>query len=205
MCTRHFLSRSFVLLAAGHVLAACQGVGGSSLLERLDERSGVTVVSERQALVFARTETRYSASARDYLYLGPVETNRQGERDYYLWVGIATTLDRGYLAAPLVLPDRLYIAARGELMEFRLRPWPQLAPTVRLTPVYRTAVQIQAQLAARVTLHQLALLAAEPLQSLETAAEQGGTRQYFRWDTGQTWSGFPDARPGPDPHQSEQP
>jgi len=82
------------------LLAACVAAcaGQSALLETLDERTGMTIVRSREPLVFARTEPRYSRSARDYVYLGPLATNRQGVREHYLWVGIATTLDRGFIA-----------------------------------------------------------------------------------------------------------
>ncbi|HJR69248.1 MAG TPA: hypothetical protein VKA43_04345, partial [Gammaproteobacteria bacterium] len=74
----HGLPRvSLVLMMLG--LAACSS--GNGLVEQLDERAGMTIVHGREPLVFARTEPRYSRSARDYLYLGALGTNRQGVRD----------------------------------------------------------------------------------------------------------------------------
>ena len=119
---------------------------------------------------------RYSTSARDYLYLGPVETNRQGSRDYYLWVGVATTLDRGYLAQPLALPDTLYLQVGDELMELRLLPWGEREPGLQRVDLYDTAVALEAELAARVTLSQLMLLADQPLRSIRAATAGGNSR-----------------------------
>lgn len=168
------------LLIAAALLPACSG--GGRLLEQLDERSGLTIVRGREPLVFARTEPRYSRSARDYLYLGPVETNRQGVREYYLWVGIATTLDRGFLAPAAPAPHTLYVDVGGEPMELLLRPWHELVPTGLTEPVYATAVPVREELAARVTLQQLALIDAEPLAAIAVeAAPQTAPRTYVRW------------------------
>ena len=171
----------FVLAVAG--LGACGS--SSALLERLDERAGMTLVSAREPLVFARTEPRYSRSARDYLYLGPVETNRQGVREYYLWVGVATTLDRGFIAPPADPPRILYLVVDGEPMELVLRPWSELVRTTIAEPLYEAAAPLQAELAARVTLQQLELLGARSLDSIAVGvAGQAAPRTYVPWGRG---------------------
>jgi len=162
------------------LLSACSG--GGRPLEQLDERAGLTIVRGQEPLVFARTEPRYSRSARDYVYLGPVETNRQGLREYYLWVGIATTLDRGFLAPPATVPQTLYVEIDGEPMELPLRPWHELVPTELVGPAYATAVPVREELAARVTLQQLTLIDAESPRSVTVVAERGAApRPYLRW------------------------
>lgn len=175
-----------IALAASSV-AGCAHDGG--LIERLDEH-GVTITRDEAPLVFARTESRYSRSARDYLYLGPVETNRQGIRDYYLWVGIATTLDRGFIAPTVEIPHMLYLSVQGEPIELPLRPWSEVLRDGGLEPLYDTAVDTDTALAARVTLQQLELIAAEPLASIATATADGSTREYFRWEDKQGWGDF---------------
>jgi len=168
------------LLAAAMLTSACSG--GGRPLEQLDTRSGLTVVRGREPLVFARTEPRYSRSARDYVYLGPVETNRQGVREYYLWVGIATTLDRGFLAPAALAPRTLYVNVGGEPMELPLKPWHELVPIGLAEPVYATAVPVRAELAARVTLQQLILIDAESPASIAVeVAAQTAPRSYVRW------------------------
>jgi hypothetical protein len=160
-----------------------------ALIERLDEH-GVTIARDAAPLVFARTESRYSRSARDYLYLGPVETNRQGVRDYYLWVGIATTLDRGFIAPTVEIPHMLYLNVQGEPIELALRPWNEILRDGGLEPLYETAVDTDTALAARVTLQQLELFAVEPLPSVAVASPDGQTREYFRWERKQDWLDF---------------
>ena len=181
-----------LLLSSALGLAGC-GTGGprrSSPAEWLDERSGVSVTVDPEAIVFARTETRYSLTGRDYLFLGPIETNRQGTRDYYLWVGVGTTLDRGYIAPKEDTPSKLYVEIHGELMELDLKPWSEREPRLAATRVYRPTVPLETELAARVTLEQLTLLAQEPLVAVHTAQSGGRERTYYRWDSDVPWQSF---------------
>ena len=176
-------------LAALAALAACASPT-RVVRERLDEPSGTTVLAGAEPMIFARTEAQYSRSGRDYLYLGPVETNRQGVREYYVWVGVATTLDRGYLVPLAGEPQRLFVEVAGEPMELVLRPWSEREPNLRDARVYATPVRLEAELAARVTLDQLLRLASEPLQSLRVVDRDGATRAYYRWQDGSDWPAF---------------
>ncbi len=176
-----------VLLAAAS-LAAC---AGTPIVERLDERAGMTLTSAREPLVFARTDPRYSRSARDYLYVGPFETNRQGVREYYLWVGVATTLDRGFVAAPQELPRTLYVTVEGEPIELELKPLDDLVRRTIDVPIYATAVKLQAELAARVTLQQLQRLATAAIDEVSVATLGGRSpRAYGLWTGGRALPDF---------------
>jgi hypothetical protein len=167
----------------------CQAFAGRSTTERLDASTGMTLSTAEQVMVFARTESRYSRSGRDYIYLGPVETNRQGLREYFLWVGIATTLDRGYLAPEIDLPDSLQVTVHGEPMVFELRPWSEAIPGLTPTNVYRTNVALQAQLGSRTTRDQLRVLAEAAPDSIRIGRGEGRTRVYETWKQGPvSWS-----------------
>jgi len=176
-------------VAALVALAACASET-RVVHERLDEPSGTTVLAGAEPMVFARTEPQYSRSGRDYLYLGPVQTNRQGVREYYVWVGVATTLDRGYLVPPVSEPERVFIDVAGEPMELALRPWREREPSLRDARIYAAPVRLGAELAARVTLDQLQKLASEPLQSVRVVDHDGATRAYYRWHEGSDWPAF---------------
>ena len=177
MRARH--TTSFVSLMLAAVLAGC-AAGGR--LEQLDEQSGATIVRGPAVLVYARTEPRYSLSARDYVYLGPVETNRQGAREYFLWVGVATTIDRGFIAPEAQEPRTLYIEVRGEPIELPLKAWHELVPTGLKKPMYSTTVPLRQELAARVTLQQLALIGGASPGSVSLATgETGAARTFVRW------------------------
>ena len=187
------------LLAIWILVAACHSGGG--VREALDTRTGITWAVDRAPMVFARTEARYSRSARDYLYIGPVEVNQQGTRDYYLWVGTATTLDRGYLAPAADLPETLYIEIGDEVVEFALKPWRALVPVEGSEAAYATAVALRAEFAARVTSSQIQMLAAARPRVVRIGGEDTASREYVRWEDGPAWQGFvarveaPGARP----------
>jgi hypothetical protein len=186
---RHGPARTGLLAVSLILLGACTPQE-RLMRERLDERTGVTYSAGRQALVFARTDSRYSRSARDYVYVGPMESNRQGLREYYLWVGIGTTLDRGYLAPIAAEPEVLFMVVDGELMEFPLRAWQGLDSTETGGPVYDTSVEIDASFAARVTRNQLELIAASRPETVRLKASDGATRVFYRWEDGAEWAAF---------------
>jgi hypothetical protein len=168
---------------------ACSG--RSALVETLDERAGMTVVRSREPLVFARTEPRYSRSARDYVYIGPLATNRQGVREHYLWVGIATTLDRGFIAPAADMPRTLYVTVNGEPMELPLRPLGELVRSSGNERFYSTPVPVRVELAARMTLQQLALIDAARPASIAVGIEGESTpRTYTRWDDDADFGAF---------------
>lgn len=154
--------------------AACQ-MGGSRT-ELLDSRTGTTVSVANSVMSYARTESRYSRAARDYVYLAPLETNRQGLREYFLWVGVATTLDRGFLAPTTELPDRLIATLQDEPIEFRLEPW-----TADVS-AYSPPVELTAEFVARVTLDQLDMIARAQPESVLVGSRSGEARTYTRWD-----------------------
>lgn len=165
-------------------LAGCVGAPRTPL-ERLDERAGLVLSRAGDVLVFARAERRYSRSARDYLYLGPVEINRQGVREYFLWVGVASTLDRAFIAAPPAeTPRTLLLVVEGEPLELPLQPWADLVRSSEPGPVYATAVPVGVELGARVTLQQLALFDRAPLEAVSVEAGGGTPRSFARWGGG---------------------
>jgi hypothetical protein len=151
--------------------------------ERLDRSTGMTVDVAPRPMVFARTEARYSRSTRDYIYLGPVETNRQGLREYFLWIGVATTLDRGYLAPELEFPVSVQLQLQGgEPLLFELSPWSQAIPGLSPANAYRTQVALRGQLGARATRDQLRLIAEAAPTSIRIGTAAGTTRIYDLWE-----------------------
>ena len=179
---------SFASLIVAGVLAGCTSGGR---LEQLDERSGATIVRGPDVLVYARTEPRFSRSARDYLYLGPVETNRQGVREYFLWVGVATTIDRGFIAPDAQEPHTLYVEIQGEPIELPLKAWHELLPTGLTKPMYSTTVPVREELAARVTLQQLVLIGgASPASVSLATVDNSVPRTFVRWDGAANFDDF---------------
>lgn len=172
--------RTTIAIAGLLVLAGCASGGG--LLERLDRDSGLTIVTVPAAAVFARTRGQLSRSARDYLYLGPVEVNERGLREHYWWVGLASTIDRGYLEAETPVPDLLIIDVDGVPIEFELISWDERVPGLAGRRIYDPVVRPARELAARVTLDQIALVASAGIDRVRVATDGGPTDDYFVWD-----------------------
>jgi hypothetical protein len=175
-------------LIVGLVLSAC-GTGGG-VVERLDPQSTLMVVTDAELLVFARTDSRYSRSARDYVYLGPVEVNERGTRQYYLWIALSSMIDRAFLDADLALPDTLYIELAGAPVEFELRPPEKILPTLAGLAFYDPAVTPGAVRIARITVDQLRLLSQRELQSIRLGTIDEPSREYLLWERGVPWPTF---------------
>lgn len=178
------------LVTALLCLAGCGAIGGRGDTHWLDRDTGLTATIAERVMVFARTEAQYSLSARDYVYLGPVETNRQGLREHFLWVGIATTLDRGFLAPESDLPIAVVATVLDEPIRFALEPWSDLVPGSRSSPVYATKVALYGELGARATLDQIRRIGAAQPTAIRVTYASGRTRVYSAWDTGTGWPEF---------------
>lgn len=183
---RQSLLMSFLLMT----LAGCQSLGSPEVNERLDEVTGTTLVTEHEPLIFARGQPRYSRSARDYVYLGPVEINRQGQRQYYLWVGLASTIDRDN-ASTGGAGEVLFIESRGELMELPLEPWSVLLGGLDHVDAYDPVLDPSEQYGVLVTLDQLTRLDGIDLQEIYLQAPPARSRRYVRWsEEPGGWSAF---------------
>lgn len=181
-------SHSAAVLILTLVLAQACVSTDSRVDEHLDRQTGATITTAAEPLVFARTDARYSRSGRDYVYIGPVSLNRQGLRDYYLWVGLGTTIDRGYLAPERPLPSKLHLIVGSELMEFELSSWEQSIGTRRDSPAYKTAVAVKTDLVSRVTLDQIERLTSGTIQSIYVS-DPAGQQIFSSWASG-SWSEF---------------
>ena len=188
MLASHCKRAKLTGLAALSLLGACSSGGG--VIERLDSTSGLTFVSGDEVVAFARTDARLSRSARDYVYLGPVEVNERGTREYFLWVGIASTIDRNYVTEELQMPNVLLLDLAGAPVEFELQPWDEALPRLRGQRVYEPPVRVRSVLIARVTLDQLALMSREPVARVRTVVENAAPVEYFVWNSILEWPEF---------------
>jgi hypothetical protein len=181
-----FISRAWLCLSV--FVCACQSSGGP--IEQLDSQSGLTIVTDRRPVAFSRTETRFSRSARDYVYLGSVEINERGSREYYLWVGMASTIDRGFVAAEETMPDLMYLDLAGEPVEFELVAWDERVSRLAGREIYDPAVTPARILAARVTASQLSLISESRPISVRVATRDQPTKEYLLWSDESQWAGF---------------
>ena len=104
-------------VAASVLLAGCSSISGDApLRQRLDDATGATVTTLASPLVFYREQSLLAANARDYIYIGPVEVNRNGRRQYLLWVAYRSTIDRAG-SAGFTAPAQTYLLLDGEPMD----------------------------------------------------------------------------------------
>lgn len=169
-------------------VAGCQAAG--DVIERLDEDTGLTVVTDTAITVFARTQGQFSRSARDYLYLGPVEVNERGVLEYYFWVGLASTIDRAVSAAGSPAPELMVFDVGDAPVEFELQIWDQRVPRLAGSAIYDPVVRPIRIFAARVTLDQVELIAESEIDRVRIVTSNMPTVEYFLWQESAWWPDF---------------
>lgn len=173
------MTRQFLAVIATLLLGACAS-STSLVVERLDPRTGVTVLSATQPLVLYRDNSAYAAHARDFVYLGPVEVNNMGARSYYLWFGIwATMRDDLRWSRQRDGFESVVLFVDGEPLRLELQGWTLESIGVS-EPVYVKPVAGAADAYYRVTADQVRLIANARNVELRTA-DNRGTR-YSPWD-----------------------
>ncbi|MDH3643625.1 MAG: hypothetical protein OES38_16095 [Gammaproteobacteria bacterium] len=161
------------------LLTGCAAGGNNqTLAPRVDETTGETIVTLREAVVLSRPVPYLSTAARDFLYLGPVEVDRTGAQEFYLWVGVGSTVDREFAAdEALFTPAEITIYTDGTQQSFVLEAW---HPDADVSP-YAVEVPLQQSLRARVTIDELENIARA--QALEAAVSNaaGESARYSFW------------------------
>ena len=176
----------FCLVILSAVLASCARFPVEH--SRLDS-SGLTVVTLGEAVLLAHPVPRAAAGARDYAYIGPVEINRMGYREFYLWVSLASTIDREFLGLTPADATELVLIVDDEAMQFSVGDWNtdlDVAPYASPAPVYAT-------LEVSTTLDQIRRIAAAETVELHLIAATNANSQYQFWkgDWGE-WQKFPE-------------
>lgn len=125
----HFL-RPLTLLTLCLSTIACQWLGKQSNQEAVaintplpDQVTTEVVVNLRKPVVFYRNDLALSSVARDYLYIGPVQTDNSGVRELSLWVGLASTIDRHFVRESFPAGDELVITLDSSTLRLPLIPW----------------------------------------------------------------------------------
>src|SRR4029079_6919583 len=90
--------RATTLLPLVWLAALAAGARGAAVRSTVDD-DGRTWVGPDVTVTLARSAPRFSAAARDYLYLAPYETNDMCVRRQFLWGGWGSTVDRAARSA----------------------------------------------------------------------------------------------------------
>jgi len=156
------------------VLVGC--ASDESLRSTLDE-DGVTWAGMDVTITLARPAPRFSATARDYLYIAPIEGNDQGSRRHYLWLGLGTTVDRGWVLAAPSSAITLVLLVDGLPVALPLSSWDADVGMLHDAPSPVYAVQ-----RARVTSDQLQRIAHAQSVEVQLVAADGAAARYELWD-----------------------
>lgn len=177
-----------LIVISASLLSAC--TSAPQVEDRFVQNTGATWRVAGQPMVFERTEARFSRSARDYTYVGPVAVNRRGTYDYFLWIGIGSTLDRGFLAPEATAPESLLVFVGEEPFELPLADWDARIPGLTGQIPYDPPVTVQWHMAARVTLDQIALISERGIDHLLLHTPDGSSRDFFEWGEQPDWATF---------------
>lgn len=172
------LTRSLLAVVPWLLLAACSST--TPLVEEtLDSTTGVTVLRATPPVIFFRDTSYRAANARDFVYLGPIEVNRMGRFDYFIWLGIWSTLDDIYAESNRDGFESITLFADGEPMMLDATGWTLDAIGVS-DPIYVAPVAAAADVYYRVTMDQIRLLA--EARDIEIVTTSARVRRYLPWD-----------------------
>jgi ABC-type amino acid transport substrate-binding protein len=126
------LSRSCAALAL-LLATACSSTAELAPVQRLDERTGVTVASLPAPLEFVQSATAAPGQHASFAYLGPIAWDTMGKLSYRLWVHVAPGNDRqvanltGNAELQLTLDDGPLILSLGEAPLLARQPYRPVA------------------------------------------------------------------------------
>lgn len=171
-------------LAAALLLVAC---GGTDVLvaNRLDPVMGVTVTSTTKPLVFYRDRSAQAAYAKDYVYLGPIEVNNMGQKNYFIWLGAWSSSDAADRSSQMDAFESVVVFADGEPLSLQVDGWtPESIGLSESTYVKPVASATDGYY--RVTIDQIRLMA--EARDLEVRAGSTQPQTYFPWDSASSTS-----------------
>jgi hypothetical protein len=172
----------YLLLLAVLSLAACVATG-PAVSQQLDPQTGATVRQMRTPLVFYRDNNARAAYARDFAYVAPVAVNQMGEDNYFLWLGIWSSLEHHIAAEQRDGFESIVLFADGEPMRLDVEGW-TLSTIGVSQPVYNKPTASAADAYYAVTLDQIRLIAQSTDLRLSAGTDRSVT--YEPWDSQKT-------------------
>ncbi len=158
-------------------LSAC-ATGSGLVQEKLDPVTSTTISYSSAPLVFYRDVPGRAAHARDFVHVAPLEVNRSGNYEYYLWLGIWSTMrDAG---ADRDGFDSVVIFVDGEPLPLDISGWTP-ATIGASEPVFLKPVASATDAYYRINIDQLRMIAEAADVRLQSTGP--GSLSYEPWDT----------------------
>jgi len=160
------------------ILASC-AVSVPATMNKLDPSTGVTVTYSSVPLIMYREDPAQAAFARNYVHVGPIQVNRSGDYQYFLWLGVWNNMQTADTALHRDGLDTIVIFADGEPLALDISGWtPDAIGTSE--PVYLKPVASSTDAYYRVTADQIRLIAEATDIRLRTSGTR--PREFEPWD-----------------------
>lgn len=171
-----------LLLALVAWQAACSARPDLTPTERLDMQTAVNTTIMAEPWVYARDVPTLAANSRDYLNLGLVETNRAGQRGYWLGVVAWSTIDRSPLDASATPAQPGNVKLRWPDGSMELKPEPAGRDAIGASqPIFRGPQPAFSDAWYALSAAQLARFAQAPPESVTVELAEGRLATYEAW------------------------
>lgn len=147
--------------------------------DKLDEATGVTITFIGTPLLLYRETPAQAAYARDYAQLGPIQVNRSGSYQYYLWIGSWATMQTSSVSEHRDGFESIVVFADGEPLALELSGWTPDAIGAS-EPTYLKPVASSTDAYYQVTIDQIRMIG----EATDIRLRTGGSspREYEPWD-----------------------
>ena len=165
---------SFLLVLLVGCATSSQTVG-----EKLDPVTSATVMFSPTPLIMYRDDPAHAAHARNFVSIGPLEVNRSGQYQYFLWLGIWNTNHSASIDDHREGFDSILIFVDGEPLQLDVGGWTPEAIGAS-EPVYPKPVASAIDAYYPVTADQIRLIARS--SSIELRTTGFSPRTFEAWD-----------------------
>jgi len=168
----------FFGLLAVLILTGC-AASTPEIRDKLDLSTGVTITYSSVPLIMYREDPAQAAFARNYVHVGPIQVNRSGDYQYFLWLGVWNNMQAVDPTSQRDGLGSIVIFADGEPLSLELSGWtPDAIGTSE--PVYLKPVASSTDAYYRVTADQIRIIA----EAADIRLRTSGTspREFEPWD-----------------------
>lgn len=173
---------AIIAVTAGLLASCAGGAPDRPTSEYIEESTGATITRVAGPMVLFSDDPAFAANARDYLYAAPLAVNQSGQRSWWLWLGLWSTIDRAVSIGEIAPEDIVgfLLLADGEPMELDAGARVAAIPGVPRLP-YATPVATARNFFLPLTRSQAARLGNARELAIRTESAHRATRTWQRW------------------------